>query len=913
MGARVSEARISKHAVLMHSISKDSTVKEVSSLLDSQPRWLHPKNREEMENKLLELAKCKKQRKFMRQLLRPVQPQKSNTSNSDLKKSFGPSPLDKKFSLGQQIPFSECPLEDLLAIGPNELLTPAFTPPPAPLSSTVSPLSLSPAAVPDDTIIHHLLPQRSPSQFHNSEQPDSGDKLSYPPFNIDQNNHNEFNEGLYGFHDIARGRRGLTVHTYYQCLICNRSDSHTSSYADQMICAYNHGRDRISQDSGGLTPAQALITTPRCSLDGMPESSSETAELFRILFPEKDYALENAIKVLDPAGHSLIYNITMQGFTEILDYIFEELGVNLEDEISSHLVEAGPSIEEKVRESTYMSTSSLKERLPRYSARYLKGVARLIKVHSVADSSVVLTARLTCSISATVTGLEKNDREVVKTTHERATSDLADSILTLDDRIKEQGICIPGLAYHDSRTCWCHVADSLKHKVWVNNSGLSLSNVIMDPPQNLANLDLQFRDAFGNSVLHMLAARGANIAVIIDALEQGVDPNSRNSAGQNFLHVLRYRVLRNWATNPHLLIWVLQRLNTFNVNFNVCDPYGRTFFHLLTYHARNLADASFHVSKFPNRLLSCARDAFNWVVAFYPLPVRTSEAVMGSHEGDYFALSTVTSTENLSQDYCDSSTQRIQSEAGNVPLDSQQENSHPGPMVGSFSTGDASGVMENTTFLLKQARLLETARLSIEDPSIQDDEGRNGLQCLARAPLAWDINKKEMPAGGSNKRKAGQNDPTRSVRMTLRFELVKQMIASGIDVNQYDSKGDTVLMTFVTHLPDGEDDKTVASIVDLLIHRGANLHRRNRSGETALHIAVRLGRKVATRVLLINGANPHARTSKGKGILALGERSYFEAREKPALYASIMACMALCIKYGAVAAPTLVQEWSVSD
>ena len=77
-----------------------------------------------------------------------------------------------------------------------------------------------------------------------------------------------------------------------------------------------------------------------------------------------------------------------------------------------------------------------------------------------------------------------------------------------------------------------------------------------------------------------------------------------------------------------------------------------------------------------------------------------------------------------------------------------------------------------------------------------------------------------------------------------------------------------------------------------------------------MHIAVRLGRKVATRVLLECGANVHARTPEGKGVLALGETHYFRAREEPRLYASIMACMALCIQYGAVATPTLIHEWS---
>jgi len=139
------------------------------------------------------------------------------------------------------------------------------------------------------------------------------------------------------------------------------------------------------------------------------------------------------------------------------------------------------------------------------------------------------------------------------------------------------------------------------------------------------------------------------------------------------------------------------------------------------------------------------------------------------------------------------------------------------------------------------------------------------------------------------------------------------MVSLGVDINNYDKHGNTVIMTFVTHLKDGEDDKTLAILFGHLINKGANIHWRNRQGETALHIAVRLGRKIATRVLLENSANVHARTAEGKGVLALGETHYFAAREDPLLYASIMACMALCIRHGAVAAPTLVQEWSVRD
>jgi hypothetical protein len=213
-------------------------------------------------------------------------------------------------------------------------------------------------------------------------------------------------------------------------------------------------------------------------------------------------------------------------------------------------------------------------------------------------------------------------------------------------------------------------------------------------------------------------------------------------------------------------------------------------------------------------------------------------------------------------------------------------------------------------FIFKHARLLETAGLAIDVPDIEDTQGRNGLQCLAEASLTLSEDNEKSTA--SNKRKRDQSDPDPSpTRLAFRYELVQKMIAVGVDVNNYDKKGNTVLMAFVTHLQDGEDDKTVTQLLQHVVHKGANVHWRNREGETALHIAVRLGRKVATRVLLMNGANVHARTGEGKGILTLGEVHYLRARQDPPLYASIMACMALCIQYGAVARPTSVQEWSL--
>jgi hypothetical protein len=189
---------------------------------------------------------------------------------------------------------------------------------------------------------------------------------------------------------------------------------------------------------------------------------------------------------------------------------------------------------------------------------------------------------------------------------------------------------------------------------------------------------------------------------------------------------------------------------------------------------------------------------------------------------------------------------------------------------------------------------------------------RNGLQCLAEASLSLGDENKISRA--SHKRKRDQSDPDPSTtRLAFRYELVQKMITVGVGVNNYDKKGNTVLMAFVIHLQDGEDDKTLTQILQHIISNGANVHWRNRESETALHIAVRSGRKVATRVLLMNSASVHARTAEGKGILPLGEVHYLRARQDPPLYASIMARMALCIRYGAVARPTSVQEWSMKE
>lgn len=57
----------------------------------------------------------------------------------------------------------------------------------------------------------------------------------------------------------------------------------------------------------------------------------------------------------------------------------------------------------------------------------------------------------------------------------------------------------------------------------------------------------------------------------------------------------------------------------------------------------------------------------------------------------------------------------------------------------------------------------------------------------------------------------------------------------------------------------------------------------------------------------------HALTTEGKGVVAIGEKAFFAARDDPKLDSSIIACIALVMQYGGVGAPTLVQEWSMDE
>lgn len=569
---------------------------------------------------------------------------------------------------------------------------------------------------------------------------------------------------------------------------------------------------------------------------------------------------------------------------------------------------------DKISLSTYMSTTSLEGRLSNRSSRYLKAIARLKKTHSISSSSAATSVGGAYSISVNATEVSSTDsgtiRNSVSTAKVPFRSQVAklvlpDAALVLDRYLERQGFCQEGLPIHDSRSCWCLQDLDPNFQLWIHRTEPTtrINSCTLDDTDSTR--PLHFRDAFGNTLLHRLAARTAVIFRIFSALRDGVDGNLKNSGGQTFLHVMSQSLLKSLAEG-HGLMYIFQELDHFKVNYRERDHFGRTFLHILTRKARTERPEALDDLVWLNIDLPATRDAFGWTPTYSPSVEpkvygnsRTYSRKVPLHEQN--------SPHNMKY-------QREQAPDCSTTLTTlvtiQEDGTHVESSLPPLNSGAQT---EKDSFLLKHARLLETANLSLNVPRIEDSEGRNGLQCLAEASLALSIDNTELPTKAFNKRKRDKIDPeVLSRRLQLRYEFAQKLIARGLDVNNYDKHGSTVLMAFVTYLPDGEDDELLAKIFHLLIHSGAEVHWRNRQGETALHIAVRLGRKVATHVLLENGANLHARTSDGKGVLALGEIHYFRT-EDPRLYASIMACMALCLHYGAVPRPSFVDEWLLRD
>jgi hypothetical protein len=117
--------------------------------------------------------------------------------------------------------------------------------------------------------------------------------------------------------------------------------------------------------------------------------------------------------------------------------------------------------------STYIYTDSLKRRLTKCSSKYLIGISRLLRGLSISGTSATTTIRKPVKYDE-ATLLDRPRAFItlldIKTSSTNATFPLPNTLLVIDHCMRRQGICIPSLKLHDSKSCWCAVAEELRSK-----------------------------------------------------------------------------------------------------------------------------------------------------------------------------------------------------------------------------------------------------------------------------------------------------------------------------------------------------------------------------------------------------------------------------------------------------------------
>lgn len=421
---------------------------------------------------------------------------------------------------------------------------------------------------------------------------------------------------------------------------------------------------------------------------------------------------------------------------------------------------------------------------------------------------------------------------------------------------------------HYNRRCLCPAIQDIQESPWVSSLGMTPKAIRILSGCLEAN-DFRERDAFNNSVLHLLAARGTiyqlyaavALEIPLSLLKQ------TNAAGQTFLHVLRPEMV----DDMDMFCGLIRLAQDKAVHVYSADHYGRTVFHTLQ--ALGVSPATLYKVQ---QLCGCGiyakRDAFG---------VRVVAPGGISH---------VRQTHSMIFDAMD--------------LDQP-------------STSGSSEPSLRDEKISIEGDYLRKVRHASEDPSFEDGQGRNGLHCLAFATLSLGSVEEKLHLGLDflnipNWKKLNRQLDSSRERLLLRQQLVQHLLTIGADPNHYDYDGNTPLMAFAAQLPEDGDYKLGPDILRMLIDHGANIHARNRAGETALHIAVRCGRKLAAKTLAKAGANVNARDSMGRTTLDLADAKISSAKnDRMKDYVRFEACRAwLSGSAGcALQNPSVLDEW----
>lgn len=360
-------------------------------------------------------------------------------------------------------------------------------------------------------------------------------------------------------------------------------------------------------------------------------------------------------------------------------------------------------------------------------------------------------------------------------------------------------------------------------------------------------------DEFDNSWLHVIAALKKPVGYLFHWISRGLDTQYLNQAGETFLHLLDENICKD--SDHHTLLSLLVRKG---FPFGQRDCLGQTALHAMLQSSINkdiLDRTLVHLSML-DIPIPTSRDCFGRTVTSELVQAGLSEA----HIQTYFAAK-----------------QKM-------------------PVSPNYGAQTSIETFADLVLYERHADLLKTIIRASSYPLYEDQAGRNGVHCLAE--VSFHLLPKHLLAQGHIE------------NPKCREQKLKALLSAGVDVSNYDKQGHTPLMAFILHDREKEDETTFHALLAQLGNAGADVNRRDRRGQSAVHHAVQLGKRRATEFLLSRQANVHARDIDGKGIIALGMIYSKKAKRFSTRYAQIMLCIDLVSRAGGIAAPTFLHEWS---
>jgi ankyrin repeat protein len=392
-------------------------------------------------------------------------------------------------------------------------------------------------------------------------------------------------------------------------------------------------------------------------------------------------------------------------------------------------------------------------------------------------------------------------------------------------------------------------------------------------------------DVFGHTVLHVAAASGERPERLLGLIETGANVHDVNSGGETFLHLVT-----NISSSDYFhLGLLLKKLQVERFNFHQRDDHGQTPLHLIT---RQWVDDLAFEGIADNLLL--------YEIKLPPFRDNLGRTILGQMTDVGLRIPAIEHLEEGSSALRLPPILEVQASDNETGLEDVQFNDSQMYCLPNYRQQTYIKTVEDPQAYKLHANLLRTILKATTLPRHEDTNGRNGLHCLAEVSLSLPI-PYPLPSNTTNERYAV---------LTRRQAYLSDLLAAGVDPDNCDKTGITPFMAFIIYTRDDEDDDTTVRILSRLLAAGANINRRDRKGQTSLHLAVKMGKTAVTRFLLDRGANIHARDSDGKSIIAVGKAHSDKASSDAKLYARIMMCISFMVDTGAVSAPTFLQEWA---